>query len=332
MTSQVNPYNIDGTFPVAGQDNDSQGFRDNFTNTSNNFAFIKAEVEDLQAKAVLKSALTNTTLNNDLSATGTTLNRAQLTGYSETFFNNGSLSGSQVINFNSGNFQKITTGGSITLASFSNWPTSGVGGKLTLWVNVTSTAYTLTLPAGATIGFPSEIAGYNGGVITFDATGDYMYEFTSVDAAATLLVRDLTRAADTVHGDFAVVGGNLTASGTNSSITGTFTGNVVMSGTKVETGYQYSAAANNFNITINNNVSRLILDPATSLVNGTVTLPSANVDATIVTVSSTQAITNFQIKPNTGCTLVPSANVTQTGGQGATFFFHASESKWYKIG
>ena len=28
----INVNNIDGSFPVAGQDNDTQGFRDNFTN------------------------------------------------------------------------------------------------------------------------------------------------------------------------------------------------------------------------------------------------------------------------------------------------------------
>ena len=48
MTSQVNPNNVDGTYPVAGQDNDSQGFRDNFTNIRNNLTFAKAEIEDLQ--------------------------------------------------------------------------------------------------------------------------------------------------------------------------------------------------------------------------------------------------------------------------------------------
>ena len=30
MASNINPNNIDTTYPVAGQDNDSQGFRDNF--------------------------------------------------------------------------------------------------------------------------------------------------------------------------------------------------------------------------------------------------------------------------------------------------------------
>ena len=28
MTSNINPTNIDSDYPIAGQDNDSQGFRD----------------------------------------------------------------------------------------------------------------------------------------------------------------------------------------------------------------------------------------------------------------------------------------------------------------
>ena len=56
--SSINPNNIDGTYPIAGQDDDSQGFRDNFTNIKNNFTFAYDELTDLQSKAVLKSALT----------------------------------------------------------------------------------------------------------------------------------------------------------------------------------------------------------------------------------------------------------------------------------
>ena len=62
MTSQINPNDIDGAYPVAGQDNDSQGFRDNFTNTSTNFQYAADEITDLQNNAVLKAALTGTTL------------------------------------------------------------------------------------------------------------------------------------------------------------------------------------------------------------------------------------------------------------------------------
>ena len=57
MTSQINPNNIDGAYPVAGQDNNSQGFRDNFTNTVNNFTYAAAELTDLQTYALLAAPL-----------------------------------------------------------------------------------------------------------------------------------------------------------------------------------------------------------------------------------------------------------------------------------
>jgi hypothetical protein len=82
MTSAINPNNIDGAYPVAGQDNNSQGFRDNFTNTKTNFAYAADEITDLQNNAILKAALTGTTLNNDMN--GSVLSNAQLQDMSET--------------------------------------------------------------------------------------------------------------------------------------------------------------------------------------------------------------------------------------------------------
>ena len=66
MTSQVNPYNIDENFPVAGQDNPSQGFRNNFTNIQNNLQTIKDEIDDLHAKVLVKTPLNGVAMNNDL--------------------------------------------------------------------------------------------------------------------------------------------------------------------------------------------------------------------------------------------------------------------------
>ena len=37
MASNIVPGNVDGTFPKAGQDNSSQGFRENFSSIKNNF-------------------------------------------------------------------------------------------------------------------------------------------------------------------------------------------------------------------------------------------------------------------------------------------------------
>ena len=55
MASSINTSNIDGAYPVAGQDNSSQGFRDNFTNVKTNFGYTKSELEDLQTKSILKA-------------------------------------------------------------------------------------------------------------------------------------------------------------------------------------------------------------------------------------------------------------------------------------
>ena len=64
MASSINPSNIDGTYPVAGQDNDSQGFRDNFTNIKTNFTSAKTEIEALQTTSV------SLTATNDFTFTG----------------------------------------------------------------------------------------------------------------------------------------------------------------------------------------------------------------------------------------------------------------------
>ena len=48
MPSNIDNTSIDATFPVAGQDNDSQGFRNNFNTIKNNFTAAKNEIEDLQ--------------------------------------------------------------------------------------------------------------------------------------------------------------------------------------------------------------------------------------------------------------------------------------------
>jgi hypothetical protein len=96
MTSLINPNNIDGGYPVAGQDNNSQGFRDNFTNTKTNFQFAADEISQLQSYAVLKAALTGTVLDNNMN--GSVLSNAQLQDMSLTRVALGTLSGSVGIN------------------------------------------------------------------------------------------------------------------------------------------------------------------------------------------------------------------------------------------
>ena len=46
MTSQINPNNIDGNYPIAGVSNNTQGMRDNFTAIKTNFQYAENEIED----------------------------------------------------------------------------------------------------------------------------------------------------------------------------------------------------------------------------------------------------------------------------------------------
>jgi hypothetical protein len=195
MASTINPNNIDGAYPVAGQDNDSQGFRDNFTNTKTNFSYAAAEITDLQNKAVLKSALTGTTLDNDMG--GSVLSNAQLQDMSETKVSLQSVVGSQILNYEAGPYFTLTLGGSVSL-SFSNFPAAGSVGRCRLQVTVNNLAYTLTLPVAVSVG-TSNIQNLSSNILTFTQTGVFEYEFETSDGGATISMFDLNRNRDPIY-------------------------------------------------------------------------------------------------------------------------------------
>ena len=194
MSSNINPNNIDGAYPVAGQDNNSQGFRDNFTNTKTNFQFAAEEITQLQSYAVLKAALTGTVLDNNMN--GSLLSNAQLQDMSLTRVALGTLSGSVGINYAAGHYQTVTTGGSISLA-FTNFSAAGTLSFVTVRVTVASTAHTLTLPAavgnGAATASVTGIEGFASNIITFAQTGTYEFQFHTDDGGNTVYLSELTR-------------------------------------------------------------------------------------------------------------------------------------------
>lgn len=189
MTSQINPNNIDGTYPVAGQPNNTQGMRDNFTATKTNFQYASNEITELQSKSVLKSALTGSTLDNNMN--DNLLYAVTLQDAGWTYLQNTATSGSITLDFSAAAYQSVTTTGSVSL-SFSNWPASGIAGKLTFTINITNVAHTLTLPAAVSVGTAS-VQGYASNVITFTATGTYTFEFSTVDGGTTITITDLSR-------------------------------------------------------------------------------------------------------------------------------------------
>ena len=199
MTSSINPNNIDGTYPVAGQDNNSQGFRDNFTNTKTNFQYAADEIDDLQSKVILKAALLGTTLDNDMN--GSLLSNAQIQDFSQTRVALGTLTGSVGVNYANGHYQTVTTGGSISLA-FTNFPAAGTLGFVIVRVTVTSVAHTLTLPAAVGTGSSAAsvlgIEGIASNVITFAQAGTYEFQFHTDDGGSTVYLSELTRPRNNV--------------------------------------------------------------------------------------------------------------------------------------
>jgi len=324
MTSQVNPNNIDGTYPVAGQDNDSQGFRDNFTNIRNNFTFAKAEIEDLQSKAVLKSALLNTVLSNDFA--GNAVVNPALTSWRETYNNIGSVSGSVTINFTNGNFQKITMAGT-TILTFS-WPanTASQYASIKLWVSNPSASYTLSFPNALTLGDTDTIAGFSGNTVTFSSaeisnSTDYFFEVFTVDGGTTLGIRDLGRNRTKALSGLEV-NGNLTVSA-----------NLVINAGIINTDYAVVTLTNNQNFFANINYNTLYFDTASSatIANARIALPDTDVDGREITLSFLAPVTSVWVnKGNTALVKwFPNSSVT-SGNVSAKFIYSVANSNWLR--
>jgi len=182
MASNIVPGNVDGAFPIAGKDNSSQGFRDNFTATKNNFTNAKTEIEALQTNAVQTNTANN--FNDNI------VSRATLKDTAETVYAHGTTGGEITLNHESGHYQTITTSASVTLA-FTNLPTTGTLGRIILDITFASTAHTITIPTAVKVA--DNVSGGDGSSDTISApnTGRYLYEFLSHDAGTTILMHQL---------------------------------------------------------------------------------------------------------------------------------------------
>jgi len=256
MTSAINPNDIDGTYPVAGQDNNSQGFRDNFTNTKTNFQYAANEITDLQNKAVLKAALTGTILDNNMA--GSPLSAANISDFSAVAAILGTTSGTVTINYVSGHYQTVTatSGAPISLA-FTNFPAAGSFGIVRVAITILNTASTVTLPGAVSVG-TSNLQGYSAGTISYDQSGTYTYDFTTSDGGTTISIFDCSRNMDPIYlpsnQSISGIGGVIsivtTATYVDASVVGTGT---LPAGTdgQIKT-IMMAVAGNSYTITVNN--------------------------------------------------------------------------------
>jgi len=163
LTSLINFAAINENFPVAGQDNDTQVFRDNFDTIKTNFSAAKTEITDLQDNAA-RTDEDNDFLYNVVGSV--TLQDAYLR---KKDYGAAIVAGTQDISFKQAMYHVVKFGANTSL-TFSEFPTvavdiTGLGqiGKATLELYGDGTARTITFnTSGGTVikkspGFPGSV-------------------------------------------------------------------------------------------------------------------------------------------------------------------------------
>ena len=186
MTSQINYSAVNTAYPVAGQDNNSQGFRDNFAAISAGLAQANVEITTLQTNGVDVTQSTN-------NLQGTILENGQYSQFNGVFYNAGIITSSgALINVNNGPMQQVTLSASCTL-TFANWPASGQYSVVRLIIfGNQSNSYTATL-ATTNSGKFYISTGWNGGTasaptVAVGNTGKYeVIEAWTVDGTNVFL-------------------------------------------------------------------------------------------------------------------------------------------------
>ena len=120
-TSNINYASIDRDYPIAGKDNDSQGFRDNFGYIKDSLESAKSEIEDLQAN----TAKTNMDSNFHYQI----LSEAQLKNWGETVHDGGTIAADTLVSYGDGSIQVFKIDGDLSLI-FEGFPAAGIGAKL----------------------------------------------------------------------------------------------------------------------------------------------------------------------------------------------------------
>lgn len=171
MASNIISGTIDGTYPVAGVDNDTQGFRDNFTIIKTGLATAASEITTLQSSTAKLDA------SNDFN--GTDLTDANFSLNTEKYHNIGTVSTGMNISFLNGPYQSlaINLGEETSTINFalSDWPNRDHVAKMTvqLFGNDTAKTVTFTVDGGGDLKYNSTYPRVSGtATATIDSSTD----------------------------------------------------------------------------------------------------------------------------------------------------------------
>jgi hypothetical protein len=186
MPSQINPNLTNPQYPVAGTNNSSQGFRDNFQADVTNFTAAAREINDLMNKVVVTAPLTygNVSVSNNLN--GQPLSGAVLSDFSFGIANHGTLtsSGSENFDFLAGYVHVVTLGGNPadTIINPINRPGTGYS-QLVIQATVSHTNHTLDFSSLSAVNVADGVSGYNPTtkLLTFPSNNVYLLVLGTAD-------------------------------------------------------------------------------------------------------------------------------------------------------
>jgi hypothetical protein len=185
MTSQIVFDTIDEDYPVAGQDNNSQGFRDNFSIIKNGLNTANSEITNLQNNTAKTDA------DNDFN--GVEISNAVLVNNTISVQNLSSQSNDFTIQVNEADmYYGTATNTNLMTITFDNWPDAPKYRKIRLILNSSGVQKNVRF-AGGTMRYYNVplVDGSRTITITSDANSSYHFEVSSYDAGSTIYVHYL---------------------------------------------------------------------------------------------------------------------------------------------
>jgi len=178
--SSSNIASIDADYPRAGQDNDSQGFRDNFTK-------IKTELTNAQAD--LTALDTNAVKNNDAitNMQGNTINNVVITQGSQKFYSGGVLSSAGVrpVSYEIATYHSYTINSTGITLQLADWPASGKYAEVLVELRGRGVADTVTFDTENS-GSIKVATGFAHPATIDSNVHPYIYRFWTIDGGQTV--------------------------------------------------------------------------------------------------------------------------------------------------
>lgn len=181
MTSQIISETIDAAYPVAGVDNDTQGFRDNFQIIKDGLGTAASEISTLQE--------TTTKLNEDNNFNGSQIASAKfLDSRHEISINGAPLTSGVEIDVRDAHYHRYVIGADLTIAVL-GWPQDSYA-KIVLDLTgqgLEQDAEVRTVTLNPTSGTFLKNTGWNGTVSVDEGTTDsHIIELWSFNGGATV--------------------------------------------------------------------------------------------------------------------------------------------------